>query len=111
MHTQLRCHCRCHLQHPASALPRAYQRAATSSLAIYLHKNTQACADMPAPSPARFAASITARPTAPRPNTATLAPACTLAVLNTAPQPVATPQPSRHTWQQQQQQRWAQQQE
>eukprot|EP00879_Flechtneria_rotunda_P027842 GHRR01029855.1.p2 GENE.GHRR01029855.1~~GHRR01029855.1.p2 ORF type:complete len:107 (+),score=22.33 GHRR01029855.1:604-924(+) len=47
--------------------------------------------------PARDAASITARPTAPRPNTATVVPGCTLAVLNTAPQPVDTPQPSRHT--------------
>lgn len=32
-----------------------------------------------------------------RPNTATLVPGLTLAVLNTAPQPVEMPQPSRHT--------------
>ena len=33
-----------------------------------------------------------------RPNTATVESGLTLAVLYTAPQPVATPQPSRHTW-------------
>lgn len=41
--------------------------------------------------PARLAASITARPTAPRPKTATEVPGCTFAVLYTAPHPVATP--------------------
>ncbi|MNN69330.1 hypothetical protein D3C81_1851130 [compost metagenome] len=40
---------------------------------------------------------ITARPIPPRPNTATLSPSCTLAVLCTAPMPVVTPQPSRQT--------------
>ena len=40
---------------------------------------------------------ITARPMPPRPNTATVSPACTLAVLCTAPMPVVTPQPSRQT--------------
>jgi hypothetical protein len=40
-------------------------------------------------------ASMTARPTAPSPKTAAVAPSCTLAVLYTAPQPVATPQPRR----------------
>ena len=40
---------------------------------------------------------ITARPMPPRPNTATESPACTLAVLCTAPMPVVTPQPRRHT--------------
>jgi len=40
---------------------------------------------------------ITARPMPPRPNTATLSPSATLAVLCTAPMPVVTPQPSRHT--------------
>lgn len=34
---------------------------------------------------------LTARPTAPTPNTATLVPGCTWAVLYTAPQPVDTP--------------------
>ena len=33
-----------------------------------------------------------------RPNTATVESGLTLAVLYTAPHPVATPQPSRHTW-------------
>ena len=33
----------------------------------------------------------------PRPNTATVAPGCTLAVLSTAPMPVVMPQPSRQT--------------
>jgi len=33
----------------------------------------------------------------PRPNTATVSPGCTLAVFFTAPRPVVTPQPSRHT--------------
>jgi hypothetical protein len=42
-----------------------------------------------------FAASITARPTAPRPKTATELPFSTFAVLKTAPQPVDRPQPSR----------------
>jgi hypothetical protein len=36
---------------------------------------------------------ITLRPMPPRPNTTTLAPASTLAVLITAPMPVVTPQP------------------
>ena len=40
---------------------------------------------------------ITARPIPPRPNTATLSPVCTFAVLWTAPMPVVTPQPSRQT--------------
>ena len=40
---------------------------------------------------------ITARPMPPSPNTATESPGCTLAVLCTAPIPVVTPQPSRHT--------------
>ncbi len=34
----------------------------------------------------------------PRPNTATVAPGCTLAVFSTAPMPVVMPQPSRHTF-------------
>ena len=38
---------------------------------------------------------ITARPMAPRPKTATVAPGSTLAVFITAPMPVVTPQPSR----------------
>ncbi len=33
----------------------------------------------------------------PRPNTATVEPGSTLAVFSTAPMPVVTPQPSRHT--------------
>ena len=37
---------------------------------------------------------ITERPTPPQPNTAMLEPGCTLAVLNTAPTPVVTPQPT-----------------
>ncbi|MCY1308653.1 hypothetical protein D9M70_586780 [compost metagenome] len=41
---------------------------------------------------------ITARPMPPRPNTATVSPSLTLAVLCTAPRPVVTPQPSRHTF-------------
>ena len=41
---------------------------------------------------------ITARPMPPRPNTATVSPAFTLAVLCTAPMPVVTPQPSRQTF-------------
>ena len=47
--------------------------------------------------PASTHASMTARPTAPRPKTAAVVPFSTFAVLNTAPQPVAMPQPSRHT--------------
>lgn len=38
------------------------------------------------------------RTTAPNPNTATVAPASTLHVLRTAPSPVATPQPNKHTF-------------
>lgn len=41
---------------------------------------------------------ITARPMPPRPNTATVSPSLTLAVLCTAPRPVVTPQPSRQTF-------------
>jgi hypothetical protein len=41
---------------------------------------------------------ITASPMPPRPNTATLSPRCTFAVLCTAPMPVVTPQPSRQTF-------------
>ena len=41
---------------------------------------------------------IADRPMPPRPNTATVAPASTLAVLSTAPMPVVTPQPSRQTF-------------
>ncbi len=41
---------------------------------------------------------ITDRPTPPSPNTATVAPGSTLAVLSTAPMPVVMPQPSRHTF-------------
>ncbi len=37
------------------------------------------------------------RPMPPRPNTATVEPASTLAVLSTAPMPVVTPQPSKQT--------------
>src|SRR5437868_14606686 len=44
--------------------------------------------------PAMRAPWITERPTPPQPNTATLAPGSTLAVLNTAPTPVVTPQPT-----------------
>lgn len=39
---------------------------------------------------------MTANPTAPRPKTATDEPVSTLHVFQTAPQPVATPQPRRH---------------
>ena len=38
-----------------------------------------------------------AKPMPPKPNTATLSPSCTLAVFLTAPRPVVTPQPSKHT--------------
>ena len=48
--------------------------------------------------PAITAPMITARPMPPRPKTATLLPGSTLAVLRTAPMPVVTPQPSRHTF-------------
>jgi hypothetical protein len=41
---------------------------------------------------------IADRPMPPSPNTATVAPASTLAVLSTAPMPVVTPQPSRQTF-------------
>src|SRR3954466_13723362 len=44
--------------------------------------------------PAMRAPWITESPTPPQPNTATLAPDSTLAVLNTAPTPVVTPQPT-----------------
>src|SRR5882762_3757491 len=44
--------------------------------------------------PAMRAPWITERPTPPQPNTATLEPGSTLAVLNTAPTPVVTPQPT-----------------
>merc|ERR1712048_1113001 len=47
------------------------------------------------PAPAIFAACTTARPTAPRPKTATEAPASTLHVFQTAPSPVETPHPKR----------------
>mmetsp|Transcript_23865 Transcript_23865/g.59281 ORF Transcript_23865/g.59281 Transcript_23865/m.59281 type:complete len:208 (+) Transcript_23865:1318-1941(+) len=47
--------------------------------------------------PALAEAWMTARPTAPSPNTATLEPASTLDVFHAAPHPVATPQPSMHT--------------
>ncbi len=47
--------------------------------------------------PAITAPWITERPMPPRPKTATLAPGVTLAVFSTAPIPVVTPQPSRHT--------------
>ena len=40
---------------------------------------------------------ITDRPMPPRPNTATVEPGSTLAVLSTAPMPVVMPQPSRQT--------------
>ncbi len=40
---------------------------------------------------------ITLSPTAPRPKTATVAPASTRAVWRTAPTPVVMPQPSRQT--------------
>ena len=40
----------------------------------------------------------TDKPMPPRPKTATLAPASTLAVFNTAPMPVVMPQPSRQTF-------------
>ncbi len=49
------------------------------------------------PACARCAPWITARPIPPRPNTATVSPGCTLAVFFTAPRPVVTPHPSRHT--------------
>ena len=48
--------------------------------------------------PAWTRPSITARPTAPSPNTAAVAPASTSAVFQTAPQPVEMPHPSRHTF-------------
>lgn len=47
--------------------------------------------------PAMRAPWMTLRPTPPRPNTATVAPASTFAVYSTAPTPVVMPQPSRHT--------------
>jgi hypothetical protein len=47
--------------------------------------------------PAITAPCTTERPIPPRPKTATLSPALTFAVLSTAPIPVVTPQPSRHT--------------
>ena len=46
------------------------------------------------PAPAMRAPWITFRPTPPQPNTATEAPGFTLAVLNTAPTPVVTAQPT-----------------
>ena len=46
--------------------------------------------------PATLAAWMTERPRAPRPKTASEVPGSTLVVLNTAPHPVETPQPSRH---------------
>ena len=45
-----------------------------------------------------FAPMIAASPMPPRPKIATVAPSSTLAVLSTAPMPVVTPQPSRHTF-------------
>lgn len=45
--------------------------------------------------PAILQPSMAARPTAPRPHMAQLAPECTLAVFKAAPSPVLTPQPSR----------------
>jgi hypothetical protein len=41
---------------------------------------------------------MTASPMPPSPNTATVSPAFTFAVLCTAPMPVVTPQPSKHTF-------------
>ncbi len=49
------------------------------------------------PAFASFAPCTTARPMPPRPKTATESPGCTFAVKITAPRPVVTPQPSRHT--------------
>lgn len=49
------------------------------------------------PAPDLTHPSITDRPTAPMPNTAHEEPASTLAVFCTAPQPVASPHPSRLT--------------
>ena len=46
--------------------------------------------------PIALAACTTAKPTAPRPKTATEDMGSTLAVFQTAPSPVATPQPKRH---------------
>ena len=43
--------------------------------------------------PASFAPWMTLRPMPPSPNTTTLSPGWTLAVLTTAPTPVVTPQP------------------
>jgi hypothetical protein len=50
------------------------------------------------PAFACLAPTTTASPMPPRPNTATLSPAFTFAVLCTAPMPVVTPQPRRHTF-------------
>lgn len=47
--------------------------------------------------PAALAAWMTARPTAPTPNTTTLVPGYTLVVFWTAPHPVETPHPSMQT--------------
>mmetsp|Transcript_16402 Transcript_16402/g.18241 ORF Transcript_16402/g.18241 Transcript_16402/m.18241 type:complete len:213 (+) Transcript_16402:3-641(+) len=47
--------------------------------------------------PASRAPWMALRPTPPRPNTATVSPACTFAVLNTALYPVVTPQARRQT--------------
>ncbi|MCY1182253.1 hypothetical protein D9M73_228060 [compost metagenome] len=41
---------------------------------------------------------IAAKPIPPKPKTATVAPSSTLAVFSTAPMPVVTPHPSRHTF-------------
>src|SRR6218665_3800 len=49
------------------------------------------------PARASLAPCISARPMPPSPNTATVSPGLTLAVFFTAPRPVVTPQPSRHT--------------
>ena len=46
------------------------------------------------PAPASRAPNSAARPTPPRPNTATLWPVCTSAELTTAPTPVSTAQPN-----------------
>ena len=48
--------------------------------------------------PTAFAAWITAKPTAPSPKTATDEKGSTLALFQTAPRPVATPQPKRHAF-------------
>ena len=47
--------------------------------------------------PAILAPMMADKPMPPRPKIATVSPSCTFAVFSTAPIPVVTPQPSKHT--------------